>query len=697
MDTFAEAMAGGEHVVAESGTGTGKTICALVPALEDALGNDRKVLYLTRTNSQQAHVIHEVRAVADHVGGWDEESGKQIFGIALQGRQHMCPLMKDDQFKNANSEELSRLCSRRKRNTLAMKEAGMEKIDPNRGCIYFNNLVGKALEEELGWIRHHIPPPEDLYGYARDRELCPYELTKKLLCDAQVVAAPYIYFFEGFLFNHLLEWMRTSQDRLIVIIDEAHNLPDYARDIVSDEESLTALELAAEEAKDWGPLRIGGKLLVEDFCDVLTMLLHETVEDFCTGEDGLVPPYEFEARILSFFTINSNVLKIWIGELITHGTIIQDRKLEKGRLPRSYIHHLGMFLQEWLEVTEDYYVHLVNSGAAPAGPAAAPSSGMSPNPSLELYCLDPSRACRGLLHCRATISMSGTLVPLEAYRDSIGLPRDRTRLEVFPSPFPPGNRGILFVGDVTTKYEARKADDGMTLRMKNYIGTLANLELGGMEKGKRDGERGKRPVRDTDRPAPVAAGPGAPNTAVFFPSHALLAEMVDDDLENAIRKDCFIERRGMAQREIMELVQDFKRRPGEGMPGGVLFSVMGGRVSEGMDFPGKQLEMVVIVGIPYPRPSAKQRALLNYNEHLFGKGWEYTVKAPAHRKLMQTIGRLIRDENDRGLAVILDRRAVHFPIENRVECENIARVMKEVTDFFGQNVRTSPNIARVME
>ena len=96
-----------------------------------------------------------------------------------------------------------------------------------------------------------------------------------------------------------------------------------------------------------------------------------------------------------------------------------------------------MFLQEWLEVTEDYYVHLVNG---------------SENPSLEIYCLDPSRACKPLLYCHSTISMSGTLVPLEAYVDSIGLPRDRTRMDVFPSPFPPENRRIVYAGDEPTKY-----------------------------------------------------------------------------------------------------------------------------------------------------------------------------------------------------------------------------------------------------
>jgi len=36
------------------------------------------------------------------------------------------------------------------------------------------------------------------------------------------------------------------------------------------------------------------------------------------------------------------------------------------------------------------------------------------------------------------------------------------------------------------------------------------------------------------------------------------------------------------------------------------------------------------------------------------------MHAPTARKLLQSIGRLIRNETDRGIAIILDRRAPRF-------------------------------------
>ena len=102
-----------------------------------------------------------------------------------------------------------------------------------------------------------------------------------------------------------------------------------------------------------------------------------------------------------------------------------------------------------------------------------------------------------------------------------------------------------------------------------------------------------------------------------------------------------------------------------------------------MDFPAEQLEIAVIVGIPYPKPTAKQRGLQQYYDIKFGKGWEYTVEAPTARKLLQSIGRLIRNETDRGVAVILDRRATRFKkyIRDLSESKNL---INEINYFINK-------------
>jgi DNA excision repair protein ERCC-2 len=147
---------------------------------------------------------------------------------------------------------------------------------------------------------------------------------------------------------------------------------------------------------------------------------------------------------------------------------------------------------------------------------------------------------------------------------------------------------------------------------------------------------------------------------VFFPSFNTLSMFRKNGHFAEIQRCLYVEEQHMSQSELMELVTDFKSCGDGNGDGATLFSVMGGRISEGMDFPAEQLEIAVIIGIPYPKPTARQRGLQNYYDQKFGKGWEYTVHGPAARKMLQAIGRLIRNENDRGVAVILDKRAPRF-------------------------------------
>jgi len=92
----------------------------------------------------------------------------------------------------------------------------------------------------------------------------------------------------------------------------------------------------------------------------------------------------------------------------------------------------------------------------------------------------------------------------------------------------------------------------------------------------------------------------------------------------------------------------------------VLLAVVGGRLSEGVDFPDTALEVVVVAGIPYPKPSARTKSLVDFFDRKFGRGWEYAVEVPTARKLLQTLGRVIRSPTDVGAVAILDYRAAQF-------------------------------------
>lgn len=598
MNLISEAVSNNSHLVLESKTGSGKTVCALTPTLQYAMDNDKKVLYLTRTNSQQRQVIFELRKIANK---------KKVFGMGVQGRHQMCPSLKNDsQLASGSPDELSKICGKRKMEVLKSISEGKKPL----ACKFFARVATQDLNSIKNWAKDNLPTVEEFAARCEEEGFCPYEINKSLIQDANLVTAPYIYFFNKFIRSRLLEWMACAQEDIILIVDEAHNLPDYAREIESMELGIHTLDLAKREAGEFGNLRTSDGLLIKDLADVIKDIITAFHKEYLKGDkvDAFIPPGEFLSELMYTFSTTSRKLKAQAADCIIHGEIIREVRLKDGKLPRSYIHSVGAFLSFWMEQQDENFVKLIHDHT---------------NTKLEIFCLEPAYATKAVLDCHSSIHMSGTLTPLNEYRDSIGLVPE-TVMSAFSSPFPEENRIVLYVEDVTSRYEDLAKDPSIIPRIEDYLKNIATFPK---------------------------------NTGFFFPSFRFLSHFLSHGLQFALDKRCYIEEQGMNQSQVMDLVEGFKSQASESA---VLFSVVGGRLSEGMDYPAKQMEILVAVGIPYPKPSAKQRALEIFYDRKYNKGWEYAVKAPTTRRLLQTLGRLIRNEDDRGVAIILDRRASQF-------------------------------------
>jgi DNA excision repair protein ERCC-2 len=145
------------------------------------------------------------------------------------------------------------------------------------------------------------------------------------------------------------------------------------------------------------------------------------------------------------------------------------------------------------------------------------------------------------------------------------------------------------------------------------------------------------------------------NVGVFTASYEVLERLLDAGLKNAVAKPVFAEHRGMSSRKNDLLVGRFKSYAKRG--GAVLLGVQGGRSSEGADYPGDQMNSVVIVGVPYAEPSPRIQAQIRYYEKRFPRhGRQYGYVLPALKKASQTAGRPIRTLKDRGVIIFLDYR-----------------------------------------
>lgn len=124
-----------------------------------------------------------------------------------------------------------------------------------------------------------------------------------------------------------------------------------------------------------------------------------------------------------------------------------------------------------------------------------------------------------------------------------------------------------------------------------------------------------------------------------------------------------------------ELLRDYAAAVDSGK-GGLMLSVVGGKLSEGINFSDKLGRAVIAVGLPFPNANgAEWKAKIRYVEELQYKQYrqstglnEAACKAEAQRAgrdfyenacmraVNQSIGRVIRHRNDYAAVLMVDRR-----------------------------------------
>ena len=105
---------------------------------------------------------------------------------------------------------------------------------------------------------------------------------------------------------------------------------------------------------------------------------------------------------------------------------------------------------------------------------------------------------------------------------------------------------------------------------------------------------------------------------------------------------------------------------------------------DGVDVPGRALRLVVFEKVPWPRPDILHRERRVHLSHGDPKGWDDRI---ARARLRQAFGRLIRRASDKGVFVLLDRGAPSrlmsaFPEGVVVHRVGLAKAVEETRNFL---------------
>jgi len=566
-------------VLIEGSNGLGKTISALSAVLPIALEKKLKILYVARTHRQHERVIEELKAV-----------GKKhpVAGLSLRGRNEMC-LYRFSSNQHYDAKSLMEVC---------------ELLKAKGTCPFYKSADQRSYDylQLQQMISTRSYKASEIMHICKKKNLCPYELVKSALSDVNVIALSYLYVFDPDIRTAFLKSLETQMQKVILIVDEAHNLPETAVDISSSSLSLFMMRQAELEAKRFG---------YED-AEAFAKLLYTETEK--TAE-GVRKEEQIPSEFLDLVREKAGVLapRSFYQHLGEIGGQVKKTLLSEGKHPRSYINALSEFLLRWTDTAgDDAYINVISKYFTRETAQTA---------KLEIVALDPSKTTQPVFSSTyANVVMSGTLQPLEAYSKITKMP-EGTVEHIAPSPFPRDHILAVVCYGVTTAMESRTSQMYQT-----FI----------------------RRIQEVVSNTPV-------NTGIFTASYEVSRSLMAEGLQDALEKPLFFERRGMTSKANEKIVAEFKEHALTG--GAVFLGVQGGRTSEGVDFPGNQMNSVVVIGVPYAEPTPRVKAQIAYYEKQFPtRGREYGYILPAMKKASQCAGRPVRTLEDRGAIVFLDSR-----------------------------------------
>ena len=231
-------------------------------------------------------------------------------------------------------------------------------------------------------------------------------------------------------------------------------------------------------------------------------------------------------------------------------------------------------------------------------------------------CIDASRYLKDRIdNCEGAILFSGTLTPIDYYKKILLGNNEYESIEV-ASPFEKNNLKVLINSNVSTKYKDR---------MNTIEDVIKNIkEFISYKKG---------------------------NYIVYVPSFEYL-RLLKFKLKNSSFKVIFQDEL-MNNDEKINFLNMFKPNPNETTLG---VCVLGGSFGEGIDLVADRLIGVVIVGVGLPSVNFENNLIKDYYSNNGLDGYTFAYVNPGINKVMQAVGRLIRGEKDRGVALLIDER-----------------------------------------
>lgn len=464
-------------------------------------------------------------------------------------------------------------------------------------CPYAKDYYNKLNTVLLNAIKSEYMYNKDyIEKIAKEYTVCPFELSLELAYSSDVVICDYNYYFDPRVAFKREDFQDNTND--ILLIDEAHNLEDRTRNMYSCELIKEKFYEVYKEIKSESHLDKSIVKSIKIINDEFIALKKELNEDN-------------ENKILE--ASPDNLLKALRAFVAISEKWMNDKKLYKNeKLEELYFESMFFIkLSELFDENFCYYIEKVSIGV------------LKNSFKVKIFLINTSEILKTILkNAYSAIFFSATLTPLRYYRQILGGDIKEDKLLMLDSPFAIDKLNLVVSGNLSMKYTLR---DNNIIKICEYINTVVNNKIG--------------------------------NYIVFFPSYAFLNKVLEvyfslyeNKKENST--PLYINNSASLQEsEQLEILDKFYN--GRNV---VLFTVVGGVFSEGINLPNDMLIGAIVIGTGIPQISFERNLIRDFFDKKYNCGYDFAYKYPGFNKVLQSVGRVIRTETDRGLALLIDSR-----------------------------------------
>ncbi len=558
-----------------------------------------RVYYTSRTHSQLAQFCDELKKTGFYCRGAaaasveETLSKPQVWSVALGSRAALCVV---EAVRGAGSQA-------------AISDACRNKRESKGGCECNKAEAVEALAVEC--LANGLVDVEELYKRGLRRGACSYYASRQLMRQCDVVVLPY----QMLLHEPTRAALGIELAGSIVIVDEAHNLTDAISSVYSASLSRNCVAAADHQISSYleryrARLSHDSLVFVKQLQGVLrglaAFLDARCAPTSAAGEDDCMMEVtrflaEADMESVNVFRLVEKIGESQIANKL-RGFCLKDQAGAVA-LPNAF-----------------YSVaHFLDCLRFPDGDGRILAQ--RKQRAVQFVLLSPGKCFEKMAsQCRAVLLAGGTLSPMQWMAsqltpDDVAV-RNRLRLYSFGHVVPKENVLVLALATGPLggqlSFEARWRHD-MHAELLSALRNLRRATPGGM--------------------------------VVFFPSYKYQEEFaasVNGQLGHVHRSQ-----QGAVGNAVFEAYAAEVERGGSA----TLWSVVGGSLSEGINFSDNLARCVVMVGVPYPNP--KDPVLQER-----GKRSDKYADTLAGRAVNQSIGRAIRHIGDYACVVLLDRRYV---------------------------------------